>query len=186
MTTLLAEEIIIPTIPTIPTGPITWPQIDPQYVLALLHKLNVEKCPNKKLFSKTYKVYANLNEEQINKTVKFVTLLDPPVREAIFSKATTDYYAFRNQSNSVSEKTNKFDRQRLLHVYADPRGRREFEIAFTPLTREFLDENENQTKAAYGSGTSADDDSWIDDPNYTSANVVINRTRNNNNTSDNE
>jgi len=36
------------------------------------------------------------------------------------------------------------------------------------------------------SGTSADDDSWIDDPNYTSANVVINRTRNNNNTSDNE
>ena len=36
------------------------------------------------------------------------------------------------------------------------------------------------------SGTPADDDSWIDDPNYTSANVVINRTRNNNNTSDNE
>ena len=37
MTTLLAEEIIIPTIPTIPTGPITWPQIDPQYVLALYY-----------------------------------------------------------------------------------------------------------------------------------------------------
>jgi hypothetical protein len=64
-----------------------WPTCDPDLVLAVLHKLSTEHCPNGRELYKTFTSWGKLNEVQRNKVKSFWNQLTEPVKFQVNLKA---------------------------------------------------------------------------------------------------
>jgi hypothetical protein len=125
-----------------------WPTCDPDLVLAVLHKLSTEHCPNGREFYKTFTSWGELNEVQRNK-VKFVwNQLTEPVKFQVNLKANEAAASAYEDARVRAENTNKHDRCKLFHVMALGSAQAKWTAAFSPLSREELD-NPTVRNSAY-------------------------------------
>ena len=133
---MLNDTETLPNVTTttqLSSQPNGWPFIYSQYVLDQLKDFVPTSKPVNNFTS--YKIWASLNESQLNKVVSFVASLNDEDRERLFEKAIENSVQANIVTNSRQQETNKHDKCRLIHLFVEAECQANWTRTLTPLDR---------------------------------------------------
>ena len=126
------------------TWPTLWPNCAASFVIKALKELKEEHRNGQKAFYSSYNnTWERLNQNQRNNTLGYFLKLKDTVKQAVATSAGA--FAINEADNDVhtTSSTNKHDRTRLMHIFAEPRCQQDWADAYAPIQdRQILDDRD--------------------------------------------